>query len=131
MGARAAGRAGSVGVRRVTARVTDASALIMAECAVTDLLPENGSDDPLGHFLRRIPAAHSLRENLTVVREHLAEADCLQPGAPERLRALAAAQVAADRVLAHEQPPFCADVIIDADVVLPARLAEEVEAPAS
>jgi thiopeptide-type bacteriocin biosynthesis protein len=142
--------------------VTDASALIMAECArgaqwseilatvsrrwpeapeqlirsmvlelvrygflITDLLPENGGDDPLGHFLRRIPAAHSLRENLTVVREHLAEADCLQPGAPERLRALAAAQVAADRVLAHEQPPFCADVIIDADVVLPARLAEE------
>ncbi len=153
---------GRAGVRRVTARATDATTLIMTACAhtapwsgilaavasrwpqapeqtvrgvilelvrcgflATDLLPENGGDDPLGHLLQRIPEAHRLRDGLTSVRAYLAHADRFPPGSPERRAALVAAQDAADRVLAHEQPPFCADVALDAELVLPARLAEE------
>lgn len=104
-----------------------AMVLELARCGFlsTDLLPEDGSDDPLGHFLQRIPGTHPLRENLTAIRAGLAEADRFPPGAPERLAALAAAQEAVDRVLDLDQPTLWADVALDADLALPARLAHE------
>jgi lantibiotic biosynthesis protein len=104
-----------------------AMVLELARCGflLTDLLPEDCGDDPLGHLLQRIPGAHPLREGLRVIRASLAGADQFPPGAPQRLAALAAAQQAADRLLHLDQPPLCADVALDADLALPARLAQE------
>lgn len=152
---------GTVGVRRVTVRATDATTLIMKVCTrgaqwsevldavtrtwpeapepsarsvvlelvrrgflLTDLLPDCGSDDPLGHLLRKLPLRSALRDELTLIRQHLADADTFPPGVPERRKALAAARAVADRVLVHERP-FCVDVAVDAHLVLPVRLAEQ------
>ncbi|SDG99817.1 thiopeptide-type bacteriocin biosynthesis domain-containing protein [Sinosporangium album] len=88
------------------------------------LLPERGDDDPLGHLLRGIPVGNPLREDLTLLRRHLADADAHPPGAPQRLDLLIAAREAADRILVHERP-LRVDVAIDADLIVPAGLARQ------
>lgn len=97
---------------------------------LTDLLPERGTDDPLGRLVTKIPAANQVREDVALIRRHLADADTCPPGLPRRLEVLAAARDAADRILLHEHP-FCADVALDASLVLPARLAREAAGAAS
>ena len=91
---------------------------------LTDLLPDRGGDDPLGHLLRKLPLRSALRDDLAQVRRHLADADTFPPGASGRLKALAEARDAADRVVVCERP-FSVDVAIDAHMVLPAGLAED------
>jgi thiopeptide-type bacteriocin biosynthesis protein len=91
---------------------------------LTDLLPGRGTGDPLQHVLTRIPAANEIRGELALIRRRLADANTCRPGQPRRLAMLAAARDAADRILPHEHP-FCADVALDADLVLPTRLARE------
>lgn len=90
---------------------------------LTDLLGEGGSDDPLGHLLAKLPGS-ALREDVELLRRHLAGADTHPPGAPQRLTMLAAAQDIADR-LCRQERPFRVDVAVDAHLVLPARLARE------
>jgi thiopeptide-type bacteriocin biosynthesis protein len=91
---------------------------------LTDLLPDCGGDDPLGHLLRKLPLRSALRADLEQVRGHLADADAFPPGAAARLKALAEARDAADRVVVCERP-FSVDVAVDARLVLPAGLAED------
>ncbi|PZG22532.1 hypothetical protein C1J01_03860 [Nonomuraea aridisoli] len=90
---------------------------------LTDLLGEDGSDDPLGRLLAKLPGS-ALRDDVALIRRHLADADTYPPGAPQRLTMLAAARDVADRIALQERP-VPVDVAVDADVVLPARLARE------
>jgi lantibiotic biosynthesis protein len=98
--------------------------LVQRGFLLTDLLPGFSTDDPLWHLLTKIPAANEVRGDLALIRRHLAVADTCPPGQPRRLDLLATARDAADRILPHEHP-FYADVALDADLVLPARLARE------
>jgi lantibiotic biosynthesis protein len=104
--------------------------LVQCGFLLTDLLAEGGSGDPLGNLLAKIPAAAEVREDLALIRRHLADADICPPGQPRRFALLAAARDAADRVLLHEHP-FYADVALDAQMVLPAGLAREAADAAS
>jgi hypothetical protein len=98
--------------------------LVQRGFLLTDLLSGSGTDDPLGHLLTKIPAANQVREDVALIRRHLADADTCPPGQPRRLEVLAAARDAADRILPHEHP-FYADVALDASLALPTRLARE------
>ncbi|MEV1179225.1 lantibiotic dehydratase, partial [Nonomuraea sp. NPDC049784] len=91
---------------------------------LTDLIPDSGSGDPLGHLLGKLPSDSALREDLTLIRRHLADADTHPPGAPQRLTMLDTARDVADRVSRQERP-VRVDVAVDAQLVLPARLARE------
>lgn len=91
---------------------------------LTDLLSGSSTSDPLSHFLAKIPAANQIWGDLALIRCHLADAEGCAPGQPRRLELLAAARDAADRILPHEHP-FYADVAVDAELVMPARLARE------
>ncbi|MEV6153341.1 lantibiotic dehydratase [Nonomuraea sp. NPDC052129] len=91
---------------------------------LADLLGEGGSDDPLGHLLAKLPSGSALREDLALLRRHLADADTHPPGAPQRLTMLAAARDVADRV-GYQERPVRVDVAVDAHLIMPARLARE------
>jgi hypothetical protein len=65
---------------------------------LTDLLPGDLTDDPLGHLLGRLPAASPAREKLTPLRRLLADADRYRPGDPARLVELSAARELADEI---------------------------------
>jgi thiopeptide-type bacteriocin biosynthesis protein len=90
---------------------------------LTDLLPGDLSDDPLGHLLGRLPARHPERQALQRLRSDLAEADRHRPGDPVRLAALRAARQEADQVCA-QQRPLSVNVIADACLQLPRSVAD-------
>lgn len=97
---------------------------------LTDLLPDELSDDPLGHLLGTLPGSHPLRDTLSRLRRLLTDADRYPPGDPNRLAALRAAREVADDVSLQERP-FTVDVLTDAQLDLPATLADEAAAAAS
>lgn len=90
---------------------------------LTDLLPGDLWDDPLGHLLKRLPTTHPEREALEHLRSLLASADRHRPGNPVRLSALRAAQRQADQVCA-QQRPLSVNVIADAHGELPRSVAD-------
>lgn len=91
---------------------------------LTDLLPGDVADDPLGHVLSRLPADCDLAEPISAIRKRLHEADLYPPGAAERVAALTAARDLCDTIARHEGP-ITVDVVADADIRLPARLLAE------
>lgn len=91
---------------------------------LTDLVPESNQDDALGHMLAKLPDCCSLRQPLKRLRDHLRDADRTPPGTPERLAELMVARTVCDE-LAYVERPLSADVVADADITVPAALAEE------
>lgn len=91
---------------------------------LTDLLPGDVADDPLGHVLSRLPAESELAEPLSAIRKYLHEADLYPPGARERVAALTAARDLCDTIARHEGP-ITVDVVADADIRLPSGLLAE------
>jgi thiopeptide-type bacteriocin biosynthesis protein len=90
---------------------------------LTDLLPADLWDDPLGHLLGRVPPGHPEREGLERLRSLLAEADRHSPGDPARLAALRTARQQADQACAQPRP-LSVNVIADARVELPQPVAD-------
>ena len=90
---------------------------------LTDLLPADLWDDPLGHLLGRVPAGHPRRDGLERLRSLLAEADRHSPGDPARLAALRAARQQADRACAQPRP-LSVNLIADAALELPQSVAD-------
>jgi hypothetical protein len=90
---------------------------------LTDLLPGDLWDDPLGHLLGRLPSQHPEREPLERLRSLLAEADRHRLGDPARLAALRAARQAADQVCVQPRP-LSVNVTADAGLVLPQSVAD-------
>lgn len=90
---------------------------------LTDLLPADLWDDPLGHLLGRVPAGLPEREGLERLRSLLAEADLHSPGDPARLAALRTAREQADRACTRRRP-LSVNVIADARVELPQSIAD-------
>lgn len=91
---------------------------------LTDLLPDPAGDDPLGHVLSKLPEQHDLARPLAMIRRHLKQADLYQPGAPERLAALAAARDICDAICRHDSP-IAVDVAVDAGIEVPTSLLTE------
>lgn len=104
--------------------------LIRAGFVFTDLLPDDVSNDPLGHLLEHLPTNHPAHEPVRRLRQTLERADRHPVGDPIRLAALADAQKAADDVQVHERP-LTVDVVADATVNVPAELRAEAERAAS
>jgi thiopeptide-type bacteriocin biosynthesis protein len=98
--------------------------LVRRGLVLTDLLPDDAGDDPLGHLLRRLPDGHPSRDVLARLREALARADRHRVGEPARLDALKAARELADEVDVHERP-LTVDVVADAAIVVPDHLRTE------
>jgi len=98
--------------------------LVRSGFLLTDLLPADLSDDPLGHLLSKIPVASPLREPLGRLRQLLADADRYPPGEAVRLAALTAARDLADEI-GFDERPLAVDVAADARLVLPPALADE------
>ncbi|MGH3275738.1 MAG: lantibiotic dehydratase [Streptosporangiaceae bacterium] len=98
--------------------------LVRGGFLLTDLLPESGQDDPLGHLLARLFGSQAPLEPLERLRGHLRDADRSPPGTPERLASLVAARDVCDG-LAYADRPLSADVAADAQVTIPAGLAAE------
>jgi lantibiotic biosynthesis protein len=98
--------------------------LVRGGFLLTDLLPGDVSDDPLGHLLARLPADSPRRAALARLRRVLADADGHRPGEPARLEALTAARDLADEIAFCDRP-LSVDVAADACIVLPAALADE------
>lgn len=103
--------------------------LVRGGFLLTDLLPDDVGDDPLGHLLSKLAAASSLRPQLSRLRRLLAAADRSPPGDPARMAALAAARDVADQIFFCERP-LSVDVAADADLVLPSVLADDAVAAA-
>lgn len=104
--------------------------MIRTGLLLTDLLPANVRDDPLGHLLGRLPASARLRSVLERLRDLLARADAFRPGAPERLALLRAARQAADEVVRVERP-LAVDTLADATLTLPHAVGEQAAQAAS
>jgi thiopeptide-type bacteriocin biosynthesis protein len=98
--------------------------LVRSGFLLTDLLPADLGDDPIGHLLGKIPPSNPLRESLGCLRQLLADADRYPPGDTARLAALTAARDLADEIAVDERP-LTADVAADTRLVLPAALADE------
>lgn len=71
---------------------------------LTDLLPGDVTDDPLGHLLDKLTFDHRLRASLVRLRGLLADADRYRPGDPVRLDKLRDARNLADRISFCERP---------------------------
>ena len=99
------------------------SGLVRHGLLLTDLLPEDSWNDPLGHLLGRVPAVLPVRDSLERMRSLLAEADRHRPGDPARLAALQAAREEADQIC-MQQRPLSVDVIANACVALPKSVAD-------
>jgi thiopeptide-type bacteriocin biosynthesis protein len=97
--------------------------LVQQGMLLTDLLPGDLWDDPLGHLLGRLPIGHPDGEPLKHLRSLLAEADRCRPGDPARLPALRAARQQADQICA-QQRPLSVNVTADACLVLPQSVAD-------
>ncbi|MFJ8628573.1 lantibiotic dehydratase [Kitasatospora sp. NPDC093550] len=100
------------------------TALVRTGLLLTDLLPADPADDPLGHLAAKLPPAAGLRAELADLRALLADADHHRPGAPERLHLLHAARRAADAIHPTDRPLTC-DTIAEADLRLPATVGWE------
>lgn len=98
--------------------------LVRSGFLLSDLLPGDISDDPLGHLLGSLPAANPVREKLASLRRLLADADRYRPGDPSRLAALTAARDLADEISLQERA-LTVDVVADAQLVLPTALADQ------
>ncbi|MGH3832652.1 MAG: lantibiotic dehydratase, partial [Pseudonocardiaceae bacterium] len=106
--------------------VVRATVLGLVRCGflLSDLLPEDLGDDPLGYLLGRLPAASPVRKKLASLRRLLADADRSSPGDPSRLAALIAARDLADEISLQDRP-LTVDVVADAHLVLPTALADQ------
>jgi thiopeptide-type bacteriocin biosynthesis protein len=91
---------------------------------LTDLLPADVSDDPLGHLVSRLPDTHPMCAPLAEVRRLLAAADAYRPGEVARLEALSSARDLADEVCVVARP-LTVDVAADADMTVPVSLARQ------
>lgn len=98
--------------------------MIRSGLILTDLLPTDLRDDPLGHLLGMLPSSARLRAVLGRLRELLVHADEHSPGTEVRLQLLRAARQAADDVLAMERP-LTVDTLADATLTLPHALGEK------
>lgn len=98
--------------------------MIRAGLLLTDLLPADLRNDPLGHFLHRLPASAALRPALDRLRGLLARADEHPPGAAARLELLRAARQAVDEVLEVERP-LTVDTLADAALTLPRTVGDQ------
>ncbi len=98
--------------------------LVRSGFLLTDLLPDDVGDDPLGHLLSRLPAASTWRGKLRRLRQLLADADRNRPGERGRLAGLTAARNLADEIAFRERA-LTVDVAADAHLVLPTALADE------
>ncbi|MFG2918139.1 lantibiotic dehydratase [Kitasatospora sp. NPDC048298] len=125
-GGAAAGRVVSAALERwpgadaaaVRAAIT---ALVRTGLLLTDLLPADLIDDPLGHLATKLPSAAGLCAAVLGLRALLADADRYRPGAPERLPLLAAARRAADAIHTTDRPLTC-DTVADGELRLPATV---------
>ncbi|MDT0322878.1 lantibiotic dehydratase [Streptomyces millisiae] len=97
---------------------------------LTDLLPEDLRDDPLGHLVDRLPEAIPERVALVRLRQSLRAADHLPPGVERRLKSLSSARELADSLHRVERP-LVVDTLVDAELRLPARVGEEAAAAAT
>ncbi|WP_225997284.1 lantibiotic dehydratase [Myceligenerans pegani] len=111
------------GVPAATVRAT-ALELVRTGLLLTDLLPDDVSQDPLRYLLMRVPASHELTKDLLALRDLLAEADKYAPGAEGRLGALVEAREVCDRIVRHESP-ITIDVSVDAEFQVPSSLVTE------
>ncbi|MFE4512618.1 lantibiotic dehydratase [Kitasatospora sp. NPDC056783] len=100
------------------------TALVRTGLLLTDLLPADLTDDPLGHLATKLPSAAGLRAAVLDLGALLADADRHRPGAPERLPLLRAARRAADAIHTTDRPLTC-DTIADADLRIPATAGRE------
>jgi lantibiotic biosynthesis protein len=91
---------------------------------LTDLVPDDAANDPLGHLLTKLPEPHQARAALTAIRDLLADADRRPVGTGERLNALENARILCDTV-AHQECPLSVDVALDGDIQVPSSLADE------
>ena len=104
--------------------------MIRTGMLLTDLLPEDLSNDPLGHLLDKLPASFPLRTLLADLREMLGQADEHAPGASRRLELLRSARDLADRIHGVERP-FTVDTLADAELRLPAAVGVQAAQAAS
>ncbi len=98
--------------------------MITSGLILTDLLPADLRDDPLGHLLCKLPPTAASRPALHRLRELLVHADEYSPGTPVRLDLLHAARQTADEVLAVERP-LTVDTVADATLTVPAVIGEQ------
>lgn len=97
--------------------------MVEAGLLLTDILPEDPRDDPIGHLLARLPEQTPSAPALTQLRGLLEKASALAPGAPQRRQPLSAARDLADQ-LHYTTRPFSVDVLADADIALPAAFGD-------
>lgn len=95
--------------------------MIRTGILLTDILPEDLRDDPLGHLLRKVPEPAPEHALLLRLRDLLGEADRHPPGAAQRLTLLRSARALADHIHPVERP-ITVDTLADAELRLPAAL---------
>ncbi|MGW6455628.1 lantibiotic dehydratase [Streptomyces sp. NPDC055078] len=95
--------------------------LIRTGILLTDLLPDDLRDDPIGHLLRVVPASAPEHGFLVRLRHVLDEADRHPPGAAQRLGLLRAARDLSDRIHRADRP-LTVDTLADAELRLPAAV---------
>jgi thiopeptide-type bacteriocin biosynthesis protein len=113
-----------------TVVLTVISELARSGFLLTDLLPADATDDPLGHLLGKIPAGNALAVPLTRLEQLLAEADRHPPGHSSRLSTLARARDIADEICLVSRP-LSINVAADAHIAVPASLLGEAARAAS
>jgi thiopeptide-type bacteriocin biosynthesis protein len=91
---------------------------------LTDLLPVDLRDDPVGHLLAHLPESCDLRGPLVDLRAQLHAVDLLPPGTPPRLAALTAVRDLCAQISGQDNP-LCVDVIADADITVPRALVDD------
>ena len=102
--------------------------MVRAGLLLTDLLPDDVTQDPLGHLMSRVPIRDEVTATLAELRDLLDEADSDLPGTPGRLAGLTRARELCDGLARHENP-IVIDVAADADIGVPtALIAEAVQA---
>jgi thiopeptide-type bacteriocin biosynthesis protein len=106
------------------------SGLVRHGFLLTDLLPADVSNDPVGHLLSRLPDTHPMCARLAEVRRLLAAADGHRPGAAARLEMLSAARDLADEVCVVDRP-LTVDVAVDGDLTVPVAVARQAADAAS
>lgn len=104
--------------------------LVRGGFLLTDLLPPDVTDNPLGHLLGRLPPDHALGRPLAQLQGLLAGADRHPVGGPARLQALMTARDLADQVCLVDRP-LSVNVAIDARIDVPASLVDEAARAAS
>lgn len=91
---------------------------------LTDLIPPEARDDPLGYVIGKLPDTEPLRKRLSLLRQVLADADRHRPGEPARLTALKHARQICDE-LTSTRRPVSVDTACEARIQIPASLAEQ------